>query len=287
MDTAVVPATGVVNDGALLVWASNVGLGRKVEQLIAARRDLSSVLAEAQGKEIQNQTLLLHLREAWNRACSAKDLLCELDYYRIHGEMEQPDDKLLHGIVDQNFLLSAPGSDIKFSNNDIAEDASTEKVPVRNEGSATPTAEIIPYITNTMVVANTGTVSHYEILGKDISWEISEQIEECCRITGHVRKALELENLDYHIMQIHNSTKSDYRESSPYHTEPKVHGRDQERDFIISKLTNEESTTKKFSVIAITGHGGVGKTTLARLVFNNSVVSKHFGILLWVYVSAL
>ncbi|XP_062225211.1 disease resistance protein RGA2-like [Phragmites australis] len=288
MDTAVVPSSVVVNHCALQLWASSVGLGGEVERLIAARRELSTVLTEAQGREIHNNALVLHLREAWQKASRAADLLSTLEYYRNEGEMEHDDDKLLHDIADQNMLFSTPGSDIKFSNNDIAEAAedTTESSSIRNEDSSQPALQIIPYNASTMVVANTTSpVPHLEILDKNISREISEHVEECNRITMYVRKALELENLDNHIVQKYHSTRSDPRETSPCHTEPKVHGRDQERDFIISKLTGEESTRKSLSVLAITGHGGVGKTTLAKLVFNNSIVSKHFDILLWVYVS--
>uniref|UniRef100_A0ACD5WLI3 Uncharacterized protein n=1 Tax=Avena sativa TaxID=4498 RepID=A0ACD5WLI3_AVESA len=78
---------------------------------------------------------------------------------------------------------------------------------------------------------------------------------------------------------------SNTRETSACPTKPKVYGRDQERNLIISKLVGEESGRQNLSVLAIIGDGGVGKTTLANVVFNDSAVSNHFNILLWVYVS--
>jgi hypothetical protein len=92
MDAAIVPSTGVVDHVALQLWASGVGLGGEVEQLIAARTDLGAVLAEAQGKEIQNRALLLHLREAWQKASHAGDLMAELDHYRIQWETDRTGD---------------------------------------------------------------------------------------------------------------------------------------------------------------------------------------------------
>ncbi|TVU13224.1 hypothetical protein EJB05_40759, partial [Eragrostis curvula] len=173
---------------------------------------------------------------------------------------------LLLDIGDKNFSLSTSGSDVKFLNTGIAGAAEdTAESSFSNEGSSPPGLQII---TN-----------------KDISREISEHVEECCRIAKYMHNALELENLDYQIAQRNPNTRTDPRETSPCHTVPNVYGRDQERDFIVSKLTSVESTRTNLSVIAIVGHGGVGKTTLAKLVFNNSAVSKHFDILLWVYVS--
>ncbi|KAL6650304.1 hypothetical protein ACP70R_009229 [Stipagrostis hirtigluma subsp. patula] len=295
MDASIVPSTGVVNDGALQVWAPSVGLGGDVQRLIAARRDLRSVLAEAQGKEIHNKALQLHLREAWQKASRAGDLLCELDHYRIQAEIEPEEHdghKLLYDIGHKNLLPSTPRCDIKFISPDAeaAEDTTESSFleqtesSFRNEDSSPPSRQIVPYMVSTMVLGDNIPVAHLEVL-KDISREISEHAEECCRIAKYVHNALELENLDHQIELRDHTTRADPRGTSPFHTEPKVYGRNQERDFIISKLTSEESTRKNLSVIAIIGHGGVGKTTLAKLVFNNSIVSKHFDILLWVYVS--
>jgi len=269
MDPAIIPSAGVVDDGALQLWASGVGLGGEVELLIGARRGLGSVLTEAQRKEIHNKALLLHLREAWQKASRAGDLLGELNHYRILWEEEREEhygDKLSHDIGDKKLLLSAPGSDVNILNNDIPEAVQDSTGSSFSSEDTTPPA--------LQIVHN-----------KDISREISEHVEECCRIAKYVHNALELEKLDYHVAQRNSSTKTDPRETSPYHTEQKVFGRDQEQDFIISKLTSMESTRTNLSVLAIVGHGGVGKTTLAKLVFNKPIVSKHFDILLWVYVS--
>ncbi|RLM69882.1 hypothetical protein C2845_PM17G13860 [Panicum miliaceum] len=72
---------------------------------------------------------------------------------------------------------------------------------------------------------------------------------------------------------------------SPFLTKHKVHGRDQDRDCIISKLTSEESAAQNLSVLAIVGNGGVGKTTLAKVVYNDPAVKKHFDKAVWLHVS--
>ncbi|KAL6595667.1 hypothetical protein ACP70R_048007 [Stipagrostis hirtigluma subsp. patula] len=62
-------------------------------------------------------------------------------------------------------------------------------------------------------------------------------------------------------------------------------GRDQEKHQIVSKLVvaNDQQNIKIVSVI---GLGGSGKTTLAKLVFNDvDIIEKHFDVRLWVHVS--
>ncbi|XP_061992371.1 putative disease resistance protein RGA4 [Rosa rugosa] len=65
-------------------------------------------------------------------------------------------------------------------------------------------------------------------------------------------------------------------------------GRDQVVSDIIATLTNSNNQENILSVMAIVGLGGLGKTTLARLITNQlkeGEMGKHFDTTLWVYVS--
>ncbi|XP_031286377.1 disease resistance protein RGA2-like [Pistacia vera] len=66
-----------------------------------------------------------------------------------------------------------------------------------------------------------------------------------------------------------------------------VHGRDQERSMIVNLLLSESSQGANVSTISIVGMEGVGKKTLAQLVFNDSVVKSHFEKQIWVCVTHL
>uniref|UniRef100_A0A6M2EB87 NB-ARC domain-containing protein n=1 Tax=Populus davidiana TaxID=266767 RepID=A0A6M2EB87_9ROSI len=65
-----------------------------------------------------------------------------------------------------------------------------------------------------------------------------------------------------------------------------VRGRDEEREALVSKLLGESSQEAgDVDVISLVGLGGIGKTTLAQLAFNNAEVTAHFEKKIWVCVS--
>lgn len=74
-------------------------------------------------------------------------------------------------------------------------------------------------------------------------------------------------------------------ESTSLVCEPHVYGRDEEKDKIIDLLLDDGGNCSDFCVIPIVGKGGIGKTTLSQLVYNDERVKKHFDTKAWVCVS--
>ncbi|KAL7140231.1 hypothetical protein ABFS83_09G108000 [Erythranthe nasuta] len=66
-----------------------------------------------------------------------------------------------------------------------------------------------------------------------------------------------------------------------------VCGRDLERENMVSKLVDEGGSGKELGVrvISVVGVGGLGKTTLAKLAYNDSRVNNYFQLRIWICVS--
>ncbi|KAL4614009.1 hypothetical protein ACB092_07G024200 [Castanea dentata] len=65
-----------------------------------------------------------------------------------------------------------------------------------------------------------------------------------------------------------------------------VYGRDEEKKKIIEVLVpNVSDDQDNLAIYAVWGMGGLGKTTLAQLVYNEERVEKHFELRIWVCVS--
>lgn len=74
--------------------------------------------------------------------------------------------------------------------------------------------------------------------------------------------------------------------------EEDVIGRDVDRDRIIKMLLVQDQgetsdDDRKFSVVAIIGFGGLGKTTIAQYVYNNDEVKQGFDVCLWACINDL
>ncbi|KAG1371055.1 disease resistance protein RGA2-like [Cocos nucifera] len=69
-----------------------------------------------------------------------------------------------------------------------------------------------------------------------------------------------------------------------YVVESEAVGRKKEKDEIV-KLLLDHDTNHNVAVLPIVGMGGLGKTTLAQLVYKEERVEKHFQPLIWVCVS--
>ncbi|XVE68893.1 hypothetical protein DITRI_Ditri09bG0105900 [Diplodiscus trichospermus] len=67
--------------------------------------------------------------------------------------------------------------------------------------------------------------------------------------------------------------------------ESSVYGRDDEKEAILKLLDPEYASDNYMDVIPIVGMGGVGKTTVAQLIYNDKRVEQWFDLKAWVCVS--
>ncbi|KAF5775326.1 putative P-loop containing nucleoside triphosphate hydrolase, leucine-rich repeat domain superfamily [Helianthus annuus] len=62
-------------------------------------------------------------------------------------------------------------------------------------------------------------------------------------------------------------------------------GRQAEKEELVQRLLEVEPSDRNYSIVPIVGMGGVGKTTMARLLYDDQQVKDHFKLRAWVCVS--
>ncbi|KAF7011156.1 hypothetical protein CFC21_025492 [Triticum aestivum] len=82
----------------------------------------------------------------------------------------------------------------------------------------------------------------------------------------------------------HQSTISDQRLKTSSLVQKKVYGRDVEKNSIV-KLVRAKNKSHGVTILPIVGIAGVGKTTLAQLVYNDPYSESQFDHKIWVWVS--
>ncbi|XP_039690762.1 putative disease resistance protein RGA3 isoform X2 [Medicago truncatula] len=92
----------------------------------------------------------------------------------------------------------------------------------------------------------------------------------------------------FHLTEIVKEKRSgvlDWRQTTSIITQPRIYGRDEEKNKIVEFLVGDASVLVDLPVYPIVGLGGLGKTALVQLIFNHERVVNHFELRIWVCVS--
>ncbi|KAL7234015.1 hypothetical protein ACSBR1_017587 [Camellia fascicularis] len=115
----------------------------------------------------------------------------------------------------------------------------------------------------------------YKLEGANKIKEILERLDEIAK-----------EKEQFHLNVNVNRETYESRNTTSYVVESDVVGREDDKNKIVDQLLSREFDREgDISVVPVIGMGGLGKTTLAQVVFNDDRVKNHFEFRMWVYVS--
>nr|XP_015886907.3 putative disease resistance RPP13-like protein 1 [Ziziphus jujuba var. spinosa]XP_024931701.2 putative disease resistance RPP13-like protein 1 [Ziziphus jujuba var. spinosa]XP_024931702.2 putative disease resistance RPP13-like protein 1 [Ziziphus jujuba var. spinosa]XP_024931703.2 putative disease resistance RPP13-like protein 1 [Ziziphus jujuba var. spinosa]XP_048333707.1 putative disease resistance RPP13-like protein 1 [Ziziphus jujuba var. spinosa] len=151
---------------------------------------------------------------------------------------------------------------------DLVDEINVEALRCEIEGGSGSTShQVLNFITNPFTAFD--------------KQEVESKIEEILNRLEFILQEKDIIGLKEGVLK----TPSQTTPSTSLVEESAVFGRDDDKNVILDLLLSDEVDGNKISVIPIVGMGGIGKTTLAQLIYNNDNVKKHFEKKAWVSVS--
>ncbi|XWS57361.1 hypothetical protein CRYUN_Cryun09bG0168000 [Craigia yunnanensis] len=89
---------------------------------------------------------------------------------------------------------------------------------------------------------------------------------------------------NFHLTERHNGNSHAVRldrETHSFVQAADIIGRDEDKEKIVTTLMQDPTDEEDVSVLPIVGIGGLGKTALAKLVYNDECVDRHFELKIW------
>ncbi|XP_049380475.1 putative disease resistance RPP13-like protein 1 [Solanum stenotomum] len=119
-------------------------------------------------------------------------------------------------------------------------------------------------------------------LSDDFFLKIKEKLEDSIETLKDLQEQIGDLGLKEHF----GSTKQETRTpSTSLVDDSDIFGRQKEIKDLIDRLLSEDASGGNLTVVPIVGIGGLGKTTLAKVVYNDEKVKNHFGLRAWYCVS--
>ncbi|KAF0925717.1 hypothetical protein E2562_017278 [Oryza meyeriana var. granulata] len=247
-------------------WATRAGLQEAYLNL-KGELDMARAVLEVLGRRgtLHSKSLCVLVMDLKNTAYDAEDALDDMDYFRLKE------------------LVEGPGSAKKQSGGSSPSPSSSSTSALRV--ALYQSGEIVASAFKQAVKAQKVTYPpsfNRDAMANRVA-SITNRLKNAC---SRVERVINVQNM-VAIKDHPRQEEEKWRKTSSLMTETKIFGRDAARDHVIQVLLAplEESKYTNFSVLPIVGIGGIGKTTLTQLVYNDEQVLQAFDLQAWACVS--
>ncbi|PWA57057.1 NB-ARC domains-containing protein [Artemisia annua] len=238
-------------------------------------------MAEGMASDLVKVVLQKLANEAIKQIVRAKEIRSELKSFGktltdIQDLLINAADKEIKEVPVQKWLNSLQhlAYDIEDILDDLATEAMHRELTENSGGSTSMVRKLIP-----SCCTNFSLSSKMRHKLDDINHKLQDLEKEKVTL-GLTMKSGSLEVKD-------DRSKDENRRSQTSLVDPSgIVGRQGDKEALVLKLlANEPRNSENFSIVPIVGMGGVGKTTLAKIVYDDKKVKKHFKLKAWVCVS--
>ncbi|XP_057991004.1 putative disease resistance protein RGA1 isoform X2 [Hevea brasiliensis] len=161
--------------------------------------------------------------------------------------------------------------DVVYDADDLLDDVATEGLRRKVEGQGRIVRKVCDFFSSSNQIAFRFKMGNRI---KDLRERLDEVANDLSGFRFIVRKEVGVD------MRVKNS----WRETDSFVQESEMIGRDGDKKKIIESLLCPDNQSN-VSVVAIVGFGGLGKTALAQLVYNDEKVMNYFDLKMWACVS--
>ncbi|KAG6486053.1 putative disease resistance protein RGA3 [Zingiber officinale] len=246
----------------LLAWATNSGIGDDLEKLRIAMLRIQSLLSCTE--KTSSNGFVRWMKELRNVVYDAEDLLDELEYRRLRQQLEGETSSPVSAFLASNLEAARDAANRAggFLSSNLFNSSEGDNAMKTKHGNSRP--------------LNTPELT-WDRATKASIQTITERLNQASSGVSETLTLFKLEHCNGLTQRTEKGTTSSVSST-------KVFGRQNNAKNLVELLLRLDDV--QVSILPIVGMGGIGKTTLAQLVYSNPKIVEHFELRMWVHVSS-